>query len=48
MIKYIFRKIFNVRNRPDQIDENSWKIAQKVHRKNCSSFKSMNMKYVEK
>ncbi len=48
MIKYVFRKIFNFRNKPEEVNENEWKVAQKLHKRNCANFKSMNMKYVEK
>ncbi len=48
MIKYIFRRIFNTKNKPEQISELDWRIAQKIHKKNSSTFKSMNMKFVEK
>jgi hypothetical protein len=48
MIKYIFRKIFNAKNKPEEISELNWRNAQKIHRKNSEIFKSMNMKFVAK
>ena len=48
MIKYIFRKIFNIKSKPKEISELKWRIARIMHEKNSLSFKSMNMKYVAK
>jgi len=48
MIKYIFRRIFNAKNKPEEVTEVNWRISQKIHKKNSSTFKSMNMKFVEK
>ncbi len=48
MIKYIFRRIFNTKHKPDEVTEFNWKLGQKIHQKNSSTFKSMNMKFVKK
>lgn len=48
MIKYIFRRIFNTKNKPQEVTDFNWKLAQKMHKQNSSTFKSMNMKFVEK
>jgi hypothetical protein len=48
IIKYIFRRIYNTKNKPNEMTEYDWKLAQKIHKKNSSTFKSMNLKFVEK